>query len=65
MQLLDFLFGAAGRGPEHCCLRFNPPYSTQADAAPKAPQVPDLQQAAPNANAEGPAPISIFNSSCT
>ena len=33
MQLLDFLCGAAGRGPEHCCLRFNPPYSMPGNPA--------------------------------
>ena len=26
MQLLDFLWGMEPRGPEHCALRFNPPY---------------------------------------
>lgn len=30
MQLLDYLFGAARRGPENCSLRFNPPQGGQA-----------------------------------
>ena len=34
MQLLDFLSGSEPRGPEHCRLRFNPPYQ-QGDQIPR------------------------------